>query len=1225
MKKALLLLLLSTLPILAQSSSLAGTVMDQAGAVIPDAIVTVTNTATNATRVAVSDAVGEYSILQVPPGMYTVEAQRTGFATYRTAQPLTLQVGTPLTLDITMEVGNVSTTIDVVGETVAINTENAEVGNPFTQTQVRQIPLQTRNVVDLLKVQPGVTEDGQVLGARADQNNVSLDGVNINDNQGADGFDVALPIPLDSVQEFRTTVAGEGADQGRSSGGQVSIVTKSGSNELHGSVYEYNRNTAATANTWFNNRAGLPRQNLIRNQYGISLGGPLWKDRAFFFFNWEDRKDRSATSTTRTVPSDSFRQGIVKVAMKDGSVVSLTPAQVTAADPLGIGASTAMLNYLNQFPEGNDPTSSPDLGLNFNTLRFNAPQNLNNRAYVGKMDFNLDRAGNHTIALRGTLAANSQVQQVAQFPGQAPASQLINNSRGLSARYTAILSPNAVNSFNFGLTRIGTAQTGTPAASLSFGALDNLYAVPRFSQRISPTFNFADDFTLTHGRHTIQFGTNIRLITNGITTLANSPSYSFSRNTLKGLGSDISDSVAAEIQSLTGNSSAGLDNSLNVTNAMGALLGVVNSYSATYQFGIDGSKIPFGNTIPRNYGTNEYEFYVQDSFRWRPDFMINLGLRYSNYSPVYETNGVELVPQTPLNQYFSQRSSGQYLGIPQNAMSDRLITYQPGGPYYGTNSWYNRDNNNFGPRASFAYSPKFDGIAGKIWGNGSVFRAGGAVMFDRYGSNMAVNIVNTGSPGLSTRVTQPLNTDFTSSFRYDGTNLPSLNAPADATFPYTPPVVHGGFTNFNAVDPSLRAPYQYVLNASYSRPLPGGLTLEVGYIGRLSHKGLLKMDFGQPLTNFTDPKSGLSWTDMSASMYNLLLSGVTPAMVKADPSLVPLNPFVENIFPAAANFDIPGSASANWFYNVYGSYAGSALDGLHWYDRVQQSSLGGRCVSVYGCNTFFPMQSAGMQAYTNAGIGSYNGAQVVLRKALQNGISFDINYTLSHSIDNASASETTASTPGAATGGIQTTIQNSFAPKASKGPSAFDVRHLMTANTVFEVPYGRNKRWGNGISPLLNGIAGGWQISALLTLRSGQPVNLSNGGRYPTNYLSSALAILGPGQTLPQTSVGFDQAGRPSLFRNTNDSSAFIGQYPGQTGTRGIIRNNMFKNVDIAIAKYFNMPWEGHRLQVRAEAFNAFNFVNFTGLQTNINSSRFGNYTGTTAPRVMQFALRYTY
>src|SRR6185503_3168467 len=139
----------------------------------------------------------------------------------------------------------------------SINTENATIGNPFTETQVRSLPLQTRNVVELLSLQPGVTPNGEVVGAKRDQNNVTLDGVDVNDNQSDNtqnaGFKAALPVPLDSVQEFRTTVAGQGADQGRSSGGQVSLVTKSGSNEFHGSLYEYMRNTLTAANSWFSN------------------------------------------------------------------------------------------------------------------------------------------------------------------------------------------------------------------------------------------------------------------------------------------------------------------------------------------------------------------------------------------------------------------------------------------------------------------------------------------------------------------------------------------------------------------------------------------------------------------------------------------------------------------------------------------------------------------------------------------------------------------------------------------------------------------------------------------------------------------------------------------------------------------------------------------------------------------------------------------------------------
>jgi hypothetical protein len=224
----------------------------------------------------------------------------------------------------------------------------------------------------LLSLQPGVTPTGEVVGARRDQNNITLDGVDVNDNQNAgvittngvttQGFNAALPVPLDSVQEFRTTVAGQGADQGRSSGGQVALVTKGGSNTYHGSAYEYMRNTATAANNWFSNRAGIPRQALVRNQYGASVGGRFIRDRAFFFFNWEDRKDRSATAVTRTVPSESFKQGIVKVLLTNGQTVALTPADVKALDPLHLGESSYMLDYLKQYPAGNDPASAADRG-----------------------------------------------------------------------------------------------------------------------------------------------------------------------------------------------------------------------------------------------------------------------------------------------------------------------------------------------------------------------------------------------------------------------------------------------------------------------------------------------------------------------------------------------------------------------------------------------------------------------------------------------------------------------------------------------------------------------------------------------------------------------------------------------------------------------------------------------------------------------------------------------
>jgi hypothetical protein len=278
--------MVGVLPLAAQTSSLQGLISDPQGAIIPGAIVTLTNTDTSATRKEVSGDTGIYRMLQVLPGPYKIEVQKPGFKTNTTS--LSLQVDVPATLNLTLEVGQVTETVNVTAEATQINTENATVGNPFTEVQVQQLPLQTRNVVALLSIQPGVSSTGQVLGARPDQNNVTLDGVDVNDNRGTtgnNGFNAVLPIPLDSVQEFRTTIAGQGSDLGHSAGGQVSIITKSGSNQFHGSAYEYNRNTDFEANDWFSNRAGVARPALIRNQYGASLGGPIKKNRLFFFFN----------------------------------------------------------------------------------------------------------------------------------------------------------------------------------------------------------------------------------------------------------------------------------------------------------------------------------------------------------------------------------------------------------------------------------------------------------------------------------------------------------------------------------------------------------------------------------------------------------------------------------------------------------------------------------------------------------------------------------------------------------------------------------------------------------------------------------------------------------------------------------------------------------------------------------------------------------------------------
>ena len=250
------------------------------------------------------------------------------------------------------------------------------------------------------------------------------------------------------------------------------------------------------------------------------------------------------------------------------------------------------------------------------------------------------------------------------------------------------------------------------------------------------------------GKHSIQFGFNIRDIENDRVAYNNLPNYSFSRNTLKGLGGDITADVAA----VTGGT---LSSGTNVTNAFGTALGILNQYGATVNFGVNGNSIPFGTPITRAFSEKEYEFYAQDSFKVRRDLTLTYGLRYSLYQPPYELNGVEVVPTVPLSSFFAGGVGGQAAGIPSYALPDSLISYGLGGPANNAPGYYPTDTNNFAPRLGIAYAPDLGGIAGKIFGKGSVIRAGAGVVYDRYGSNLAVQFANGGSPGLATTVSQP--------------------------------------------------------------------------------------------------------------------------------------------------------------------------------------------------------------------------------------------------------------------------------------------------------------------------------------------------------------------------------------------------------------------------------------------------------------------------------------
>ncbi len=1226
------------------TSSLRGVIKDESGAVIPECAVTLTDKATGAARKLLSDASGIYSFLQLAPGTYDVTAEKTGFS-IATRKGITLEVNVPATLDMVLQVGTVGSTVNVEAEASQVNTVDGTLGNAFQEKQVADLPLQTRNVVELLSIQPGVTQTGEVLGARRDQNNVTLDGVDVNNNQtsgitnalnngsqsasgtqgalgNTPGFNAALPVPLDSVEEFRVTVAGQTADEGRSSGGQVTLVTKSGTNSIHGSLYEYNRNTLLAADDFFNNQAGIPRSPLVRNQFGVSLGGPIIKNRLFLFTNWERRIDASSTPETATVPSATLRQGELLAQVTDGTntfVQTLSAADVRAIDPLGIGVNGAVQKYLNSFPQGNDPSLALDNNLNFDGLRFNAPLDLHQDAYVAKIDYNIDQAGRHKLSARGTLNDLSQDLVGAPIPGAPPAQILVDNSKGLATNYTWVISPSLINSVKYGITRLGLNYSGPVGTSLTFSGITSPegYSINppiRPTIQLMPTHNIADDLTWTKGKHTISTGINFRIIRNTRDSYTNSfPSYAFNRNTLGGLGGDATTDVENYINQQLGTSGLKLTDPTAVQQGLGNLLGLINDYTATYQYTKTGQVLPFGVPAAREYGVNEYETYVMDNWRVRSNLTVTVGLRYSNGTVPYETGGTEVVTTVPLQTYFAERVAAMNAGIPNNQIQDASLTYALGGAANGKQGWYQRDNLDFGPRASIAYAPdKTDNWFTKLMGKGSVLRGGFALVYDHYGQDMVFNLDQSGSPGLASTVTQPVNTNFTTSPRYNGAaSLPALPAAAQGGFPFTPPTITGGFDEGVGIVSNLKAPYSLVFNANYAKPLPGKMTIEIGYAGRLYRRGLVQQDFDQPLTQFKDTKSGMTWAQAVGVLHNDYLS----AGQNYGP-IAPI-PFIEDMFPGVANAFVPGSATQNYYYGWVVINGLSDEDNLNLMDR-QRIPGTNKCYSVTGCNTFYPLQFAGLPTWTNNAWADYNALTVSLRRRLSNGVSFDFNYTLSHSIDNSSGAESGAGQSGAV-------LQDAFNVNAFKGSSDFDQRHNITVDGLYELPLGKGKTFFTGAGKALNEVIGGWEVSTIIRYHSGLPSTISANGVYPTNYEISALANLLPGA--PNTYGNFiDNNGVPSLFPSTTASGNYFQQSGGTTGTRAIVRLPGVVNVDISLMKSFTLPWEGHRVQFRAEAFNAFNHVNLYNPILDINNTaQFGEFQNALPARVFQLSLRYSF
>ncbi|HEY3441390.1 MAG TPA: carboxypeptidase-like regulatory domain-containing protein [Paludibaculum sp.] len=1231
-----LLLASSALSFAQTSTSLSGQVTDPSDAVVPGATVTLTNRATGATRTDTSEANGAFSFPQIQPGLYDLRVEMTGFkVAVRQGIEILVNTSPRITMKFA-EVGSISETVEVSAEATAVNTTDATLGHAFNSNQVRDLPLSARNVVGLLSLQPGVTAGGSVNGGRFDQANVTLDGVDVNDQDqyGGDArsgntFFSVLRVTPDSLQEFRVTTTNANADQGRSSGAQIALLTKSGSNEFHGSLYEYHRNTNTTANDWFSNKAGVERPKLLRNNFGGSIGGPIKKDKLFFFGNYEGFREAKGSTVVSQVPLPSLGQGIVRYnsanGASDASCPAGTPSGVTcmnrtqissyysAANGVDPGTNSTAISLLAAAAAkytANDTTTGD--GLNTSGLRFNSSTPVRQTTATAKIDYVLN--AKNSLYVRANYQ-NDVSTGTSRFP-DSPQTQTWAHPRGLVISETWTISPSIVNSFRYGITRDAITTGGdSNQNSTSFRFIYQPLNFSRARVRTTPVHNFVDDLSWNKGKHTIQAGVNIRLISNtrnsfssSYDSLTTNPSYYENSGDvliLDAAGKNIFPNLAS-------------NSSVNTRDAVAAMIGRLSQYNANLVYDRSGKVQPAGTGVLRNFKTEEYEGYIQDSWRVRPSLTVNAGVRWSTGTPVYEGNGYQVAPTMSLGDFFDKRVAGSAAGTPYN----ELITLDYAGKVNGKPDFYSQQWKNFAPSLSAAWQ----------FSKNMVLRGGYRIVYDRIGSALATNFDAINSIGFTSsaaisantfNVTNHLGPQFTG-LGQDVRTLPKLVINPSLKFPAGQPADFDRRIE-SSLDSRLSTPYNHAFNVTLGRDLGHGFSIEAAYVGRVARKLLVSRDVATP-NNIKDPKSGVDWYTAMRTLIGLR-DGVTPI------ASVGKIPFFENVVPAlAGTYSVLGTSM-----NLTATQAA--------YRRIARAVVGGRNTTDYttvqdlwdsagptDAPVFYQPQYGALTAFSTIGNSDYHSGQFTLRKQMSSGFSFDLNYTWSHSLDIASGAQNTSSTGNYGS----PLIYNPYDLNANRGNSNFDIRHNINMNGLYTLPVGKGKRFMGGMNRLGDAVVGGWTTTGIFRwasgLPSGQPFDSS---QWATNWNSQSNGV-----ALRQLSSNPTRTGDPNLFSDpTYAYQSYRNAMPGEYGDRNVLRLPSAISLDLGVYKSFQIV-EKLKATLRAEAFNASNTQHFTGINTlglvrdpwtsqtpggaaPAPPSTFGKFTGIQgSPRVFQFALR---
>ncbi len=1261
----------------APTGSLRGLTTDPSGAAVVGAEVKVTDNATHAEYATVSGADGQFTVANLNPGVYTVTVTMKGFrkGVFADVKIIVSQI---YDLAAKLEIGELTNTVVVEAGQEVVETQSATVGASITGRAITELPFTSRSVLDLATLMPGAATTGRARQTSFDglpkgALNITYDGINAQDNllKSNDGFFTITRPSVDAVEEFSISTAANGAEEAGQGAVQIKVETKRGGNAFHGGVWEYFRNDALNANYFFNNESTpqVPKQKQRLNQYGYKIGGPILKDKLFFFTDFDFYSSPQSRSFTRQILTQDAANGQFTYATA-GTTAQVVPAGNTwttcvASSPRnsnGPGCTVDLAKYIaaNPGPTGltfvNDPSiktllanveaarSAVSVGAPFNPWLDNVIYNQPGTGSRKFPDFRFDwqAAKNHQITAiyhySHFTSSPDFLNNLNPFLPAAPFSKLFGSQISNRNQYTVAwrwnIGTNKSNEVRFGFqtalvaffpdedpSQYPVAQTNLGniivRPALNAGLFPGATATANFQPflgfnaqgRNTPLGTILDNFSWTKGKHSLTFGgdaTEIRfhqfLKGGRLVQTAN-------------IGVAAADAAAAAFPA-TNFPGINSTSQTGLTQLYGVLTGRLSSYSGVIS--VDPAKKQFVPGASNLQAGKQHEFgiYATDSYRVRPTLTLNYGLRWEYQASPYDT----------LNDSFSTVNgyadvfgiSGANNLFKPGTLAGAATTFQ----LNNGRTWYNTDMHDFAPSVGLAWQPNTSlPLLRRIFPGGgkTVFRGGYSITYTREGFNNWDTIAFT-NPGVDGQI-------FANALALPpGSNCGTAPAPATgsgvynagcvtlngtlggqlqslqtnpASFPATGafPMVAFSGQQVTAFDPNLRTPRVQSWSVGIQRQLSQDTVLEVRYVGNHG-TGLWRLDNINEVNILENGFLG----EFNNAKANLACNGGTSFSPTAKPCDVPL-PILTAAFGSATSANFSSSQFITSLNNgVPGAFANTlAFTSTFMCNLVGKAALPGvTCPAsapagptAFPVNFFVanPFATSGAFRLYNGTQSTYNALQIEVRRRISHGLQLSANYAFSKALTNYYADSSINQSS-------FTTLRNQ---QNDKGPSPWDLRHVLKADGIYEFPFGPGHRWStpNGF---VNRVIGGWQISSIQRLQSGRNFLLTSGLGGTLNQNDPGVILNGITPNQLQSMLGVRKTADGKVFyvpanlisgTGTADFTKIAPcNTPGQLCSRIFLTGPKFYRADFSLAKKTNIT-ERVNFEIRAEALNAFNNIDF--------------------------------